>query len=175
MSANPIAPSVRYQEGVTAHRWQADPAQLALLPEFDRLHAALCAPVAAPGNGLFGRLKSLLGNDEAGAGAIPGLYLWGSVGRGKTFLMDLFAASLPHGVALRRHFHRFMGEVHEHLRALGERQNPLVEVATLLCMVPPCANWASAPIRWRTSPKAWPGAAACCAWTSSWSTTSATR
>jgi cell division protein ZapE len=129
MSANPIAPSVRYQEGVTAHRWQADPAQLALLPEFDRLHAALCAPVAAPGNGLFGRLKSLLGNDEAGAGAIPGLYLWGSVGRGKTFLMDLFAASLPHGVALRRHFHRFMAEVHEQMRELGQRQDPLVDVA----------------------------------------------
>ncbi|MEY2149914.1 cell division protein ZapE [Rhodanobacter sp. 115] len=129
MSANPIAPSVRYQEGVTAHRWQADPAQLALLPEFDRLHAALCAPAAAPGNGLFGRLKSLLGNDETGAGAIPGLYLWGSVGRGKTFLMDLFAASLPHGVALRRHFHRFMAEVHEQMRELGQRQDPLVDVA----------------------------------------------
>jgi cell division protein ZapE len=57
------------------------------------------------------------------------LYLWGSVGRGKTFLMDLFAASLPHGVALRRHFHRFMAEVHERLRELGERQDPLVEVA----------------------------------------------
>jgi cell division protein ZapE len=60
---------------------------------------------------------------------MPGLYLWGSVGRGKTFLMDLFAASLPHGVVLRRHFHRFMGEVHDSLRALGERQSPLVEVA----------------------------------------------
>jgi cell division protein ZapE len=121
-----LSPSARYHEGVAAHRWSSDPAQLAVLPEFDRMQAALCAGTEN-GNGLFGRLKSLLGTEERHA--VPGLYLWGSVGRGKTFLMDLFAASLPHGVALRRHFHRFMGEVHERLRELGERQNPLVDVA----------------------------------------------
>ncbi|RUL74917.1 cell division protein ZapE [Dyella choica] len=121
-----LSPSARYQEGVAAHRWNSDPAQLAVLPAFDRMQAALCAS-ATNGNGLFGRLRSLLGGEERQA--VPGLYLWGSVGRGKTFLMDLFAASLPHGVALRRHFHRFMGEVHESLRELGERQDPLVEVA----------------------------------------------
>jgi cell division protein ZapE len=121
-----ISPSARYQEGVAAHRWSSDPAQLAVLPEFDRMQTALCAGTEQS-NGLFGRLKSLLGSEERAA--VPGLYLWGSVGRGKTFLMDLFAASLPHGVALRRHFHRFMGEVHESLRELGDRQNPLVDVA----------------------------------------------
>ena len=127
MSETPsLAPSARYLEGVAAHRWESDPTQLALLPEFDRMHAALCVEPAND-NGLFDRLKSLLGNDPPEA--VPGLYLWGTVGRGKTFLMDLFVASLPHGVALRRHFHRFMGEVHESLRALGERQSPLVEVA----------------------------------------------
>jgi cell division protein ZapE len=120
------APSARYQEGVAAHRWESDPAQLALLPEFDRMHAALCAQPASA-NGLFGRLKSLLGNEPPEA--VPGLYLWGTVGRGKTFLMDLFAASLPHGIVLRRHFHRFMAEVHASLRTLGERQSPLVDVA----------------------------------------------
>ncbi len=127
MSESPqLAPSARYQEGVAAHRWESDPTQLALLPEFDRMHAALCAP-ADGSSGLFGRLKSLLGSEPAAA--VPGLYLWGSVGRGKTFLMDLFVSSLPQGTALRRHYHRFMGEVHESLRALGNRQNPLVEVA----------------------------------------------
>jgi cell division protein ZapE len=122
----PDAPSVRYAEGVAAHRWEDDPTQRAMLAEFDRLHAALC--VAPASVGLFDRLKSLLGSDEADA-VVPGLYLWGTVGRGKTFLMDLFAASLPHGVALRRHFHRFMAEVHASLRALGERRDPLLEVA----------------------------------------------
>ncbi|MEO6800135.1 MAG: cell division protein ZapE [Rhodanobacter sp.] len=122
-----LAPSARYAEGVAAHRWESDPTQLALLPEFDRMHAALCAEPATE-SGMFGRLKSLLGNEPPEA--VPGLYLWGPVGRGKTFLMDLFAASLPHGVVLRRHFHRFMGEVHASLRDLGDRQSPLVEVAT---------------------------------------------
>jgi cell division protein ZapE len=121
-----LTPSARYHEGIAAHRWESDPAQLAILPEFDRMHAALRAQ-PDNGNGLLGRLKSLLGN-ESDAG-VPGLYLWGTVGRGKTFLMDLFVASLPHGIALRRHYHRFMGEVHESLRALGERQNPLIDVA----------------------------------------------
>lgn len=123
-----IAPSARYHEGVAAHRWECDPAQLAVLPEFDRMHAELSAAQASGGsNGLFGRLKSLLAGEAREA--VPGLYLWGSVGRGKTFLMDLFVASLPQGVALRRHYHRFMGEVHQRLRELGNRQDPLLEVA----------------------------------------------
>jgi cell division protein ZapE len=131
MSENTLlAPSARYLEGVAAHRWESDPTQLALLAEFDRMHAALCAAPASE-SGLFGRLKSLLGSDDPPA-PVPGLYLWGTVGRGKTFLMDLFAASLPHGVVLRRHFHRFMGEIHESLRALGEQQSPLVEVAAAI-------------------------------------------
>jgi cell division protein ZapE len=124
--ANPLTPTARYLEGVAAHRWESDPAQLALLPTFDRMHAALCQ---SPGSddSLFGRLRSLLGSEPPAP--VPGLYLWGTVGRGKTFLMDLFVSSLPHGVALRRHFHRFMGEVHESLRELGHRQDPLPEVA----------------------------------------------
>jgi cell division protein ZapE len=121
-----IAPSARYQEGVAAHRWSADPAQVAVLPEFDRMHTELIAATAENG-GLFGRLKSLLGAEERSA--VTGLYLWGSVGRGKTFLMDMFAASLPRGVVLRRHFHRFMAEVHDAMRELGERQDPLIDVA----------------------------------------------
>ena len=72
MSENPsLAPSARYHEGVAAHRWEADPTQLALLPEFDRMHAALCAAPASDG-GLLGRLKSLLGNDEPPV-PVPGL------------------------------------------------------------------------------------------------------
>ncbi|HUH55001.1 MAG TPA: cell division protein ZapE, partial [Rhodanobacter sp.] len=126
MPETTLTPSARYLDGVAAHRWESDPTQLALLPEFDRMHAALCAEPAAD-TGLFGRLKSLLASEPAAA--VPGLYLWGSVGRGKTFLMDLFVASLPHGIARRRHFHRFMAEVHDSLRALGERQSPLDEVA----------------------------------------------
>ncbi|HVS25596.1 MAG TPA: cell division protein ZapE [Gammaproteobacteria bacterium] len=60
---------------------------------------------------------------------VRGLYLWGGVGRGKTFVMDLFFGALPFDDKLRRHFHRFMADVHEHLKELRDRENPLELVA----------------------------------------------
>jgi cell division protein ZapE len=59
---------------------------------------------------------------------VRGIYLWGGVGRGKTFLMDLFHANLA-VPARRTHFHRFMHEVHARLRELRELPDPLQQVA----------------------------------------------
>src|SRR4029079_12859523 len=58
-----------------------------------------------------------------------GLYMWGGVGRGKTWLMDLFFHSLPFEQKRRRHFHRFMYDVHAQLRQLADRESPLEVVA----------------------------------------------
>jgi cell division protein ZapE len=61
---------------------------------------------------------------------VPGIYLWGAVGRGKTLLLDIFCASLE--VAARRvHFHRFMHEVHARLRELrsADLAEPLARIA----------------------------------------------
>jgi cell division protein ZapE len=62
----------------------------------------------------------------------PPLYLWGGVGRGKTFLMDLFHDGLRGVPKLRLHFHRFMGRVHAELQTLKEQADPLVIVAERL-------------------------------------------
>lgn len=56
-------------------------------------------------------------------------YIWGGVGRGKTWLMDLFFQSLPTERKLRLHFHRFMLRVHQELNQLQGQPNPLEQVA----------------------------------------------
>ena len=106
-----MTPSGAYAAGIARGDWQDDPAQHPALAELDRIHAAL---VAMPErDGFFARLFSKRTADDA----IPGLYLWGGVGRGKTFLIDLFFDGLPIGQKRRTHFHRFMREVHARLRA----------------------------------------------------------
>jgi len=61
--------------------------------------------------------------------SLKGVYLWGGVGRGKTWLMDLFFDSLPFAEKQRLHFHRFMARVHAELRAHPSRQDPLTQIA----------------------------------------------
>lgn len=116
-------PSARYQAGVDAQSWQDDPAQRAVLPELDRIRAALTA--TAP-SGFVARLL------QRQAAAPRGLYLWGKVGRGKTFLMDLLVESLPADRVRREHFHVFMRKVNAALRELGEIRDPLPRVAARL-------------------------------------------
>jgi cell division protein ZapE len=117
-------PSAAYAAGVARGDWQDDPAQHPALAELDRIHAALIqGGDARPG--LFGRLFGQA-NDAA---PTRGLYLWGGVGRGKTFLVDLFYAGLPIAQKRRTHFHRFMREVHEQLRAHSGERDPLAAIA----------------------------------------------
>lgn len=75
-------------------------------------------------------LRRLLGRRNANdTPSTRGLYIWGSVGRGKTFLMDLFFETLAIEQKKRIHFHRMMHEVHERLNSLGAVEDPLDEVA----------------------------------------------
>lgn len=62
----------------------------------------------------------------------PGVYLWGEVGVGKTWLMDFFYELLPEKNKLRWHFHRFMQQVHQELKNLAGQKNPLKIVAARL-------------------------------------------
>ncbi|RBP83164.1 cell division protein ZapE [Marinomonas rhizomae] len=64
--------------------------------------------------------------------SITGVYLWGDVGRGKTFLMDLFYHCLPEKMALRLHFHHFMARLHRELNLAFGQKNPLKGIAKRL-------------------------------------------
>ena len=100
--------------------FDTDPAQLAVLECLDALHARLAVGSTSPRG-----WRRLLARRRA---AVRGMYLWGSVGRGKTYLMDLLHESVPRD-CLRLHFHRFMQRVHAELGRLAGKADPLRDVA----------------------------------------------
>jgi len=61
--------------------------------------------------------------------AVTGLYIWGSVGCGKTFMMDCFYNALPFDKKMRMHFHAFMHYVQQELTKLQGKKNPLEIIA----------------------------------------------
>ncbi len=112
-----------YQRRLTEHGFTTDPAQLVAVAKLDDLRRRLIAARASNGSTLRRWLTRLSGNPKREPER--GLYLWGGVGRGKTWLMDLFFESLPFRERRRRHFHRFMHDVHVQLRELQNRAAPL--------------------------------------------------
>lgn len=115
-------PSAAYQREVERGHRQDDPAQRALLPVLDRIHAQL---IERADEGAFSRFLSRFRSVPP----VRGLYLHGGVGRGKTFLIDLLHDTLPGERKLRLHFHRFMGRIHAALREVAGEQDPLKLVA----------------------------------------------
>ncbi len=117
--------SASYQRELLARGWQADAAQLAAVARLEQLRADFRARQRGPG--LFHRLRRRFW-PRAETDAVRGVYLWGGVGRGKTWLMDLFFASIGGG-ARRQHFHQLMRELHATLAAIQQREAPIDIVA----------------------------------------------
>jgi cell division protein ZapE len=113
-----------YHESLRRHGYRPDAAQEHAVARLEDLRRRLQSAQAGR-SGWFARLKRPKRDPLA---AVTGLYLWGGVGRGKTFLMDLFHAELALP-ARRQHFHRFMKDVHGRLRARREIERPLEQVA----------------------------------------------
>ena len=75
------------------------------------------------------RRKRFLGRSLLKPEVPRGLYLWGGVGRGKSFLMDAFYECVPYKRKKRVHFHHFMADVHKELKKLSEQKDPLLALA----------------------------------------------
>jgi cell division protein ZapE len=102
------------------HGFEIDGAQALALDHFQRLYEDLAG---------LERLESSLIRLLARRRTVPGLYLWGGVGRGKSFLMDSFFNCAPVGRKRRIHFHRFMQEIHHALNRHQGEEDPLRIIA----------------------------------------------
>ena len=122
-------PYQRYRQDLQRDDFTHDPAQEQAILKLQRVYDDLInhKPAQTSGRGLLNRL---FGRQPTTA-KIPvrGLYLWGGVGRGKTYLVDAFFDALPFEDKKRLHFHRFMYKVHGELKTLQGQQDPLKIVA----------------------------------------------
>jgi cell division protein ZapE len=109
-----------YESQLLARGYTADPAQRAAVARLQKLYGELLAFKAARRT----KLRKMLIRPDAP----KSVYLWGGVGRGKSFLMDCFFDSLPYRRKRRVHFHAFMQEVQNDLRCLNV-PDPLQKVA----------------------------------------------
>lgn len=124
-----VSPRDRYSSDLKQPGFQYDPAQEMVVERLQDLYERLVQR--------HGRRDTLLSKARAffsrtQNGPERGLYLWGGVGRGKTYLMDVFFESLPFEEKMRAHFHRFMRRVHQELKDLAGESNPLEQVAERL-------------------------------------------
>lgn len=122
-----MTPLERYQQDLKKAEFSYDEAQENAVKHLERLyHELVLRYEMRPRTwiSLLNPKKRELQNRPA-----LGLYFWGGVGRGKTYLVDTFYESLPFRRKMRVHFHRFMQRVHRELRALQGEKNPLQIVA----------------------------------------------
>jgi cell division protein ZapE len=131
-----MKPSEKYQAFLNSGEFYADDSQRYAIGQLDELQAALIdQPIER-----HSWWRWLTGSSST-TNTPPGLYFWGGVGRGKTFLMDIFYQCLPFEKKRRFHFHAFMNQIHQSLKQLSDTSNPLEAVAkdlagdmTVLCL-----------------------------------------
>ncbi|MEJ6475543.1 cell division protein ZapE [Pseudoalteromonas piscicida] len=120
-----MTPWEKYQQDLQRDDFQYDSAQENAVKHLQRLYDDLTnQPVAK--QGFFSRLFGKVEQPK-----VKGLYFWGGVGRGKTYLVDTFYDALPTERKMRVHFHRFMHRVHAELKKLNEVKNPLEHIADI--------------------------------------------
>jgi len=113
-----ISLPAHYDALVAAGVIESDPAQVAAVQRLESLALKLGERALASKGRALGWLFARRRPDSA---PVKGLYIWGSVGRGKTMLMDMFFARAGGVTKRRAHFHAFMADVHERIHAFRAR------------------------------------------------------
>lgn len=117
------SPAAQYQQLVASKTIHFDASQQQAVEYLECLYQNLCSQ----------RPNSKVGFANHVNEPVKGIYLWGKVGRGKTFLMDLFVDCINHSgqqaLCKRQHFHHFMQHVHRQLNELKGKHNPLKHIA----------------------------------------------
>ena len=122
-----MTPLSAYENDLKIRQFKADPAQANAVLETQALYEHLInPPKTEPQKKLFGFLK------KQKIQPITGLYFWGGVGRGKSYLIDTFYDCLPFPEKTRVHFNHFMQNIHGQLKTLPKTPDPLIVVANEL-------------------------------------------
>ncbi|MFW9609150.1 MAG: cell division protein ZapE [Aquaspirillum sp.] len=114
-------PKAWYEHALQKDGFIYDPAQAAAIEVLETLYKELIA--------FKEKRNRFLGRSFRSPNPPKGLYFWGGVGRGKSFLMDAFFSCVPYKRKRRIHFHHFMMEVHQELRVVANEPDPLIAVA----------------------------------------------
>ncbi|MDR9829479.1 cell division protein ZapE [Vibrio sp. FNV 38] len=128
---NPQSPIQRYLHDIKHNGFEQDSAQLLAVTALNQLYIELQKYLEFRPEPLT-MMQKLLGKKVSTAQSPKGLYMWGGVGRGKTYLMDTFYHALPVAGKMRVHFHRFMYQIHDELKGLNDISDPLDIVAERL-------------------------------------------
>lgn len=118
-AAQPPSPRERYERDLARPGFVADAAQAAAVEALEQVYRAL----------IDNPPRRRLISSRPSWPPVQGLYMWGGVGRGKTYLMDAFYEALPFSYKQRTHFHRFMLDTHERRRRYSHKRDPLKLVA----------------------------------------------
>ena len=116
-----------YQSHLKTRGYRVDPEQLKIIPYLQTISDQLLLP--APKKTWASWLKPKNNHRRLENNRCRGLYLWGGVGRGKTYMLDFFYEVLPIDKKLRLHYYQFMQEVHGSLKKMSNQKNPLKIIA----------------------------------------------
>jgi cell division protein ZapE len=124
---NNLTPIEQYQKDLQKADFQYDEAQENAVKNLQRLYDDFIQAL----NNKPSFLSKLLNPNKSITADVQGIYFWGGVGRGKTYLVDTFFDCLPTEKKLRIHFHRFMHKVHDEMNKLHSVEDPLKHVAKI--------------------------------------------